>query len=515
MDLRAEAVRAAQAAGVDPDLFLRLIQQESKFNPNAVSPKGAIGLAQLMPATAAELGVDPNDPIQNLMGGARYLRDRIDEFNGDVRLGLSAYNAGAGNVRKYGGIPPFKETQNYVARIMGGAGNTSLMGGAGNTSLMGGTGNDNLGAGMEPEQTGLLGFLGNDEKRARLSLALSGLSMFPNQAAQQMALDTILQAQQGRLDQRAQDKVDAQTNRTVEYIKNLNTPQAEQALAFYYGTGDINAALNMARQTVNPMDAIELEKAQLEVERLRNPQPDLPASVDEYQYAVSQGYKGTFQQYQQEMAAASRAQTNVTVGGETGTLSKKLDEAEAATLGTYLTTGAQSASAISDLQMLDEVLTMAPQGPIVGRLAGTFQGVSSAADAAQSIIKRVAPSLRAEGSGSTSDIEYNGMLQSLPSIVNRPEANRAISAMMKAKAQINVERAQIVRAFQNSDRSPQATAAMRTALGELDSRSIMTPELSAVLGGLSGAPAGAAPAGGGGQTVVIDGVTITPIPQGQ
>jgi hypothetical protein len=265
MDLRAEAVRAAQAAGVDPDLFLRLIQQESRFNPNAVSPKGAIGLAQLMPATAAELGVDPNDPIQNLAGGARYLRDRIDDFNGDVRLGLAAYNAGAGNVRKHGGIPPFKETQNYVARIMGGTGNTSLMGG---------TGNDNLGAGMEPEQTGLLGFLGNDEKRARLSLALSGLSMFPNQGVQDMARATIAQAQQGRLDQQAQAKTQAAENRTLQYIANLGTPQAEQALAYAQGTGDVAGALKMAMQTANPMAAIELEKAQLELDRLRDPQPD-------------------------------------------------------------------------------------------------------------------------------------------------------------------------------------------------------------------------------------------------
>ena len=497
MDLRAEAVKAAQAAGIDPDLFLRLVQQESGFKVNAVSPMGARGLAQLMPATAAELGVDPNDPIQNLTGGARYLRQQLDTFGGNPYLALAAYNAGAGNVRKHGGIPPFEETQNYVSRIMGGTGDTSLMGGMGN---------DNLGAGMEPEQTGLLGFLGNDEKRARLSLALSGLSMFPNQAIQQMARDTIMQAQQGRLDQQAQAKIDAQTNRTVEYIKNLNTPQAEEALAYFYGTGDINTALNMARQTVNPMDAIELEKAQLEVERLRNPQPDLPASVDEYQYAVSQGYKGTFQQYQQEIAAASRSQTNVTVGGETGTLSKKLDEAEAVTLGTYATAGTLAAGAMNDLEMLAELSTMAPQGPIVGRLAGAFQGVSSAADAFKSIISRVTPSLRVEGSGATSDMEFNAMRESLPALANSPEANRAITAMMRAKAQINIERAQIVRAFQNSDRSLQATAAMRTALGELDSRSIMTPELRAVLGGLSGAPAVVPQIGNA--PIVIDGVTI-------
>ena len=373
-------------------------------------------------------------------------------------------------------------------------------GGGGDTSLMGGTGNDNLGAGMEPEQTGLLGFLGNDEKRARLSLALSGLSMFPNQAVQGMALDTIARAQQGRMDQQAQAKIDAQTNRTVEYIKNLNTPQAEEALAFYYGTGDINTALNMARQTVNPMDALTLQKTQLEIEQMREGDPQgqtvdaatlrlrFPnAVIEDGLYSVKPD--GT-------ISKVGGGGTTVNVGGETGTLSKKLDEAEAATLGTYLSAGTLAAGAMTDLEMLAELSTMAPQGPIVGRLAGAFQGVSSAADAFKSIISRVTPSLRVEGSGATSDMEFNAMRDSLPALANSPEANRAITAMMRAKAQINIERAQIVRAFQNSDRSLRATAAMRTALGELDSRSIMTPELSAILGGLSGAPAGAAPAVG-------------------
>lgn len=247
MDLRAEAVKAAQAAGIDPDLFLRLVQQESRFKTDAVSHKGARGLAQLMPATAAELGVDPNDPIQNLAGGARYLRQQLDTFDGNPYLALAAYNAGAGNVRKYGGIPPFEETQNYVARIMGGTGNASLRGG---------TGNDNLGAGMEPEQTGLLGFLGNDEKRARLSLALSGLSMFPSQGIQQLALDTIARAQQGRMDQQAQAKIDAQTNKTMQFIANLKTPQAEQALAYLQGGGSATEALKMALQTADPMKGV-------------------------------------------------------------------------------------------------------------------------------------------------------------------------------------------------------------------------------------------------------------------
>lgn len=118
MDYRAEAIRIAEEEGVNPDLFLRLVQQESSWNPEAGSSKGAYGLTQLMPGTAAELGVDPTDPLQNLRGGARYLRQQLDEF-GDARLALAAYNAGPGNVRKYGGIPPFEETQNYVSKIIG------------------------------------------------------------------------------------------------------------------------------------------------------------------------------------------------------------------------------------------------------------------------------------------------------------------------------------------------------------------------------------------------------------
>jgi len=112
------ATAIAREEGVDPDLFLRLIQQESSFNPDAVSSAGAIGLGQLMPGTAADLGVDPYEPEENLRGSARYLRQQLDSF-GDTTLALAAYNAGPGNVRKYGGVPPFEETQNYVSKILG------------------------------------------------------------------------------------------------------------------------------------------------------------------------------------------------------------------------------------------------------------------------------------------------------------------------------------------------------------------------------------------------------------
>ena len=109
---------AARANNIPEDLFLRLVHQESRWNPQAVSHKGAIGLAQLMPGTAQMLGVDPTDPRQNLNGGARYLRMMYDKF-GDWRLALAAYNAGPGAVQQHGGIPPFAETQNYVQIILG------------------------------------------------------------------------------------------------------------------------------------------------------------------------------------------------------------------------------------------------------------------------------------------------------------------------------------------------------------------------------------------------------------
>ena len=113
------ARQAARANGIPEDLFLRLVRQESGFNPNAVSHKGALGLAQLMPGTARALGVNPRDPVQNLNGGARYLAQQYRKF-GSWRLALAAYNAGPGAVEKHGGVPPYRETRGYVKAILGG-----------------------------------------------------------------------------------------------------------------------------------------------------------------------------------------------------------------------------------------------------------------------------------------------------------------------------------------------------------------------------------------------------------
>ena len=123
VDLDAIFAQAADTYHVPLNLLKAVAQAESGFDPNAVSKAGAQGIMQLMPRTAASLGVTNSfDPEENIMGGAKYLSQMLDAFDGNTTLALAAYNAGCGNVQKYGGVPPFEETQNYVQKVLSYAG---------------------------------------------------------------------------------------------------------------------------------------------------------------------------------------------------------------------------------------------------------------------------------------------------------------------------------------------------------------------------------------------------------
>ena len=108
---------AGSKYSISPALLKAVASAESDFNPDAISSAGAVGLMQIMPDTAQQLGIDPQDPVQSIYGAANYLRTLLDQFNGNVTLALAAYNAGPGAVTKYGGIPPYKETQDYVVHV--------------------------------------------------------------------------------------------------------------------------------------------------------------------------------------------------------------------------------------------------------------------------------------------------------------------------------------------------------------------------------------------------------------
>jgi len=171
-------------------------------------------------------------------------------------------------------------------------------------------------------------------------------------------------------------------------------------------------------------------------------------------------------------------------------LRKKLQQGEGELWSSAIEAGNTAAALRQDLAVLDELGGMAMQGPIQGRLSQAFPGFDSAGSAFQSVVKRIAPTMRAEGSGSTSDVEYQGFLDALPALSNRPEANQMISQILKEKAAVSVERAQVVQAYSSGKiGAPEA----RERMNELNQRSILTPEMRKILGSM--APAELAPQG--------------------
>lgn len=373
---------------------------------------------------------------------------------------------------------------------------------------------------------GTFGFESGQAQHLSDEQILAGLNM--DQQGEQQSVQPQARPQQAAQMQPASYMAQSQQNSGIDprFALMMGNPMATP------GQKAIMQAMLQRQMSANaPMDPfkqLQMQKMQMEIDKMQNPQiaadrkilkgadgfnyfqdngdrvlpgvqvPEAeekqPNSVREFQFAQQNGFDGTYQ----EFLASKRASTSVTVNNQDApandsALRKELGKNEGQLYSTFLAAGQTAVALNQDLGAIDELIQFAPQGPIQGRLAERFQGFSSAGDALQSIVKRVAPSLRAEGSGSTSDIEYDGFLRSLPSLKNKPEANRAVVEILRAKAGLNIERAQLIQSYQNNEISAQD---VRAGLSDLANRSILTPELKAAIGGLDGPkPPGPAPSG--------------------
>jgi len=279
MDYRQAARDAASKYGIDPEMFLRLIQQESSFRPDVVSPKGAIGLGQLMPATAKELGVDPTDPMQNLEGAAKYLSQQLKRF-GDPSLALAAYNAGPTRVAKLGRVPNIAETQNYVKTILG-EGQTTMatpmdmareeelrmqMLASGTapqaapraplSALM----QDRPQAAAAPQQRrggfgGIMDYLGTPSPTTGLSRAEQFAAALDPLIMPEMRAGEAIRARG------AQRQAEARKNKTMEYLATqaATDPLAAQMLEMARATGDVGGAVSalMQQRLKGPKDTFK------------------------------------------------------------------------------------------------------------------------------------------------------------------------------------------------------------------------------------------------------------------
>tara|TARA_R110000803_G_scaffold95820_2_gene163922 strand:+ start:202 stop:1689 length:1488 start_codon:yes stop_codon:yes gene_type:complete len=430
MDYRALASQIAQQEGVPTDLFLRLVNQESSFRPNAVSEAGATGLAQLMPGTARDLGVDPNDPVQNLTGGARYLRQQLDAF-GTPELALAAYNAGPGNVRKYGGVPPFKETQNYVSTILGtGADAMAALGRQSNT------GGQRMA--MQPTQRqGILGALGIQKQdrnaqgdtalpfyqrddfkdtMGKLAVGFNSLTLRPDQ---NLAANVRANRQERQTDQTR--------NKTVQYLRD---------------NGRADLASMVEQGMISGQDAAGQLLAKPDVVK---PTTD----IQNYEY------------YSAQELAAGRDPLSIadwSVMDERASVpgpdSGKFDEESAKFIveeaGGLATAGQSARRSLRQIDALETALSTTSGGTItgiqswLGGLGISTEGLDEI-QLADAIISQLVPGQRPPGSGTMSDADLALFKKSLPRLINTPGGNAMIISTMRAIADYDVQMGDISR----------------------------------------------------------------------
>ncbi len=446
MDYRQAAIDAARKYGIDPDMFVRLIQQESSFRPNVVSPKGAIGLGQLMPATAQELGVDPRDPLQNLEGAAKYFSQQLKRF-GSPELALAAYNAGPTRVAKLGRVPNIAETQNYVKTILG-EGQTTMatpMDRAREEELRmqmlaSGTApqaapraplsalrQDRPQAAAAPQQRrgglgGIMDYLGKQSPTTGLSRAEQFAAALDPLIMPEMRAGEAIGARG------TQRQAAATKNKTVEYLRRMGYNDYAQAVeSGAIGAKDIMNAL-VSKSLETPKGKGQIVSA----EQLRKMYPN--AEIAEGLYNLKPD--GTAN----KIGGGPMVQIG---GGESEFL--KVGQAELArNFAEMAQAGRDATSNLGRIKLLDELLDESGTGLSAGFLsrANQYFGVdfrSAPAAAAEAIISQLVPAQRPAGSGVISDADLALYKASLPAIQNQPNGNKLIVKSMVAITEHNAK----------------------------------------------------------------------------
>lgn len=444
MDYRQAARDAASRYGIDPNMFLRLIQQESSFRPDVVSPKGAIGLGQLMPATAKELGVDPTDPMQNLEGAAKYLSQQLKRF-GDPSLALAAYNAGPTRVAKLGRVPNIAETQNYVKTILG-EGQTTMatpmdmareeelrqqMLASGTapqaapraplSALM----QDRPQAAAAPQQRrsgfgGIMDYLGTPSPTTGLSRAEQFAAALDPLIMPEMRAGEAIRARG------AQRQAAATKNKTVEYLRRMGYDDYADAVeGGAIGAKDIMNAL-VSKSLETPKGKGQIVSA----EQLRKMYPN--AEIAEGLYNLKPD--GT--------ANKIGGGPMVQIGGGEGEFVKVGQAELARNFAEMAQAGRDATSNLGRIKLLDELLDESDTGLSAGFLsrANQYFGVdfrSAPAAAAEAIISQLVPAQRPAGSGVISDADLALYKASLPAIQNQPNGNKLIVKSMVAITEHN------------------------------------------------------------------------------
>lgn len=420
MDLRSAARNIAMQEGVDPDLFMRLIEAESSWRPGARSQAGAVGLAQLMPGTAADLGVDPNDPLDNMRGGARYLRQQLDTF-GSVPHALAAYNAGPGAVRKYGGIPPYAETQAYVSKITGAApaqtGGTQMAPNTLQASTMSAPQkNMTFGERLQTPET--------QEAILAWALGLQGKDTSP-----------MLEMYQRRRDERKEQQA---TNRTAAWLRANGREDLAAAIESGAMTG--RDAANVYYQPADKQGSV------VSAADLRKLYPG--TQIEDGLYSVKPD--GTIS----KVGGAAGPTINVSTGG--GKFEEAFAKGDADTINAVYAGGLAATRNMGRIDELERRLAAAPQGAVgaIKQAAGEWGVNTEGLDdiqAAQALVNALVPEQRQPGSGPMSDADLALFKQSLPRIINQPGGNQTIISTMRAIAQYDAEGAAIVQALRSGE----------------------------------------------------------------